>query len=118
MGAVNTVTFIDNNRRFVSTSDDKTIRMWEFGIQAQAKYIADPSMHAISSAVLAPNGKWWLGQSMDNQIVTYSGERGRRAGCPWWRRAAGAVAMPAVMVGCLAAWLACRSGGMGLAGWL
>lgn len=75
LGAVNTVTFIDNNRRFVSTSDDKTIRMWEFGIQAQAKYIADPSMHAISSAVLSPNGKWWLGQSMDNQIVTYSADR-------------------------------------------
>ncbi|EFN53026.1 hypothetical protein CHLNCDRAFT_32300 [Chlorella variabilis] len=75
LAAVNTVTFIDQNRRFVSTSDDKTIRMWEYGIQAQAKYIADPSMHAISYACTSPNDKWWVGQSMDNQIVTYSADR-------------------------------------------
>lgn len=31
-GAVNTITFIDQNRRFVSTSDDKSIRIWEYGI--------------------------------------------------------------------------------------
>ena len=35
LGAVNTVTFVDENRRFVSTSDDKTIRVWEFGIPVQ-----------------------------------------------------------------------------------
>lgn len=75
LAAVNTVTFIDQNRRFVSTSDDKTIRMWEYGIQAQAKYIADPAMHAISYATTSPNNKWWVGQSMDNQIVTYSADR-------------------------------------------
>lgn len=75
LAAVNTVTFIDQNRRFVSTSDDKTIRMWEYGIQAQAKYIADPAMHAISSACVSPNEKWWVGQSADNQIVTYTADR-------------------------------------------
>lgn len=52
--------------------DDKSIRVWEFGVPVQAKYIADPSMHAISAAALTPNGKWWLGQSADNHIVTYS----------------------------------------------
>jgi pre-mRNA-processing factor 17 len=41
--------------------------VWEFGIPVQVKYIADPSMHAISSVSLTPNGKWWCGQSMDNQ---------------------------------------------------
>ncbi len=35
LGAVNTVTFVDDNRRFVSTSDDKTVRVWEFGIPVQ-----------------------------------------------------------------------------------
>ncbi|PRW45460.1 pre-mRNA-processing factor 17-like isoform X1 [Chlorella sorokiniana] len=75
LGAINTVTFIDQNRRFVTTSDDKTIRMWEYGIQAQAKYIADPSMHAIATAAVTPNQKWWCGQSMDNTIVTYSADR-------------------------------------------
>jgi len=72
LAAVNSLTFIDENRRFISTSDDKSIRVWEFGIPVQVKYIADPSMHAISTATVTQNGKWWLGQSADNQIVTYS----------------------------------------------
>ena len=28
---------------------------------------ADPSFHAISAACTSPNGKWWVGQSQDNQ---------------------------------------------------
>jgi WD40 repeat protein len=28
LGGVNTITFCDENRRFVTTSDDKTIRVW------------------------------------------------------------------------------------------
>ena len=30
LGAVNTVTFVDRNKRIVSTSDDKSIRAWEW----------------------------------------------------------------------------------------
>lgn len=30
LGAVNTITFVDLNRRFVSTSDDKSLRVWEW----------------------------------------------------------------------------------------
>lgn len=30
LGAVNTITFVDENRRFVSTSDDKSLRVWEW----------------------------------------------------------------------------------------
>ncbi|XP_051954498.1 pre-mRNA-processing factor 17-like [Xyrauchen texanus] len=29
LGAVNTITFVDENRRFVSTSNDKSLRVWE-----------------------------------------------------------------------------------------
>lgn len=91
LGAVNTVTFVDNNRRFVSTSDDKTIRVWDWGVPVVIKYVADPSMHSVPSATIHPSGtngpgawapishptasllgQWWLGQSLDNQIVVYS----------------------------------------------
>lgn len=72
LGAVNTITFVDEGRRFVSTSDDKTIRVWEFGIPVQIKYIADPSMHSIPAVTLSPNQSYFLGQSLDNQVVTYS----------------------------------------------
>ena len=30
LGSVNSVTFVDENRRFVSTSDDKSLRVWEW----------------------------------------------------------------------------------------
>ena len=30
--AVNSITFIDEGRRFVSSSDDKSLRLWEYGI--------------------------------------------------------------------------------------
>jgi WD40 repeat protein len=30
LGAVNSITFVDQNRRFVSTSDDKSLRVWEW----------------------------------------------------------------------------------------
>lgn len=37
LSAVNTITFVDEGRRFVSTSDDKTIRVWELGIPVQVR---------------------------------------------------------------------------------
>jgi len=47
LGAVNTLTFVDEGRRFVSSSDDKSIRVWEYGIPVVMKYIADPTMHSM-----------------------------------------------------------------------
>lgn len=35
-------------------------------------------MQAISSASISHSGKWWIGQSLDNQIVTYSGDQRTR----------------------------------------
>ena len=61
LAAVNTVTFVDEGRRFVSTSDDKTIRVWEFGIPVQIKYIADPSLHSIPAVAVHPNKQWFIG---------------------------------------------------------
>lgn len=73
LGAVNTITFVDEGRRFVTTSDDKSIRVWEYGIPVQIKYIADPAMHSIPAVTLSPNGQWLIGQSLDNQVQTWTG---------------------------------------------
>ncbi|KAG5679182.1 hypothetical protein PVAND_008771 [Polypedilum vanderplanki] len=72
LGAVNTITFVDDNRRFVTTSDDKSMRVWEWDIPVDMKYIADPSMHSMPSVTLSPNGKWLACQSLDNKIVIFS----------------------------------------------
>ncbi|GLC42328.1 hypothetical protein PLESTB_000659000 [Pleodorina starrii] len=77
LGPVNSVTFIDDGRQFVSTSDDKTIRVWEFGIPVQIKYIADPSMHSMPVVAKHPSNNYLLMQSLDNQVLTYMIKDGR-----------------------------------------
>ncbi|KAG7331676.1 hypothetical protein KOW79_005645 [Hemibagrus wyckioides] len=74
LGAVNTITFVDDNRRFVSTSDDKSLRVWEWDIPVDFKYIAEPSMHSMPAVTLSPNGKWLACQSMDNQILIFGAQ--------------------------------------------
>lgn len=44
LGPVNTITFVDNNRKFASTSDDKKVFLWEYGIPIVVKHISDPEM--------------------------------------------------------------------------
>lgn len=56
LGAVNTITFVDENRRFVTTSDDKSLRVWEWNIPVDMKYIADPTMHSMPAVTPSPNG--------------------------------------------------------------
>jgi WD40 repeat protein len=72
MGAVNAITFVDDNKRFVSSSDDKVLRVWEYGIPVVIKYVSDPTMHSMPVTRLHPNGKWLACQSMDNNIFVYS----------------------------------------------
>ncbi|XP_038713980.1 pre-mRNA-processing factor 17-like isoform X2 [Tripterygium wilfordii] len=72
LGAVNTITFVDNNRRFVTSSDDKSLRVWEYGIPVVIKYISEPHMHSMPAISLHPNSNWLAAQSLDNQILIYS----------------------------------------------
>ncbi|CAH8580306.1 unnamed protein product [Dicrocoelium dendriticum] len=72
LGAVNAVAFVDNNRRFVSTSDDKSLRVWEWDIPVDFKYLADPSLHSMPAVTVSPNGKYLLCQSLDNQLVVFN----------------------------------------------
>ena len=60
LGSVNTITFVDDNRRFVTTSDDKSLRVWEWDTPVDMKYIAEPNMHSMPFVTLHPNGegKW------------------------------------------------------------
>lgn len=79
LGPINTLVFVDENRRFMSTSDDKSLRAWEYGIPVPIKFIADPSMFALTRAAPHPSGKYVAYQSADNQIVVYAaGEKFRQ----------------------------------------
>ena len=72
LGPVNTLTYCDADRRFISTSDDKSIRAWEYGIPVPIKFIAEPHMYPLVRSSPHPSGKYVAFQSADNQIVVYS----------------------------------------------
>mmetsp|Transcript_24662 Transcript_24662/g.33817 ORF Transcript_24662/g.33817 Transcript_24662/m.33817 type:complete len:608 (-) Transcript_24662:351-2174(-) len=70
--AVNSLLFCDDGRRFVSTSDDKKVLVWEWNIPVPMKYISDPSMHSIPTTALHPWHAHWVAQSLENEIHVYA----------------------------------------------
>ena len=72
LAAVNSLAFIDEGRRFVSSSDDKALRVWEFGIPVTIKLVADPGMHSQPRMATHPTAPWLVTQSLDNTVVVYS----------------------------------------------
>jgi WD40 repeat protein len=40
LGPVNTITFVEENRRMVTTSDDQSVRIWEWDVPVDTKSIA------------------------------------------------------------------------------
>ena len=66
LGPVNTITFVDENRRFVTTSDDKTIRAWDFDVPVVIKYIAEPHMHSMPAVTLHPSSMSVLDNSLSD----------------------------------------------------
>jgi pre-mRNA-processing factor 17 len=70
--SVNSLCFFDQGRRFLSTSDDKKILCWEYGVPVPTKYIADPDMYSIPAVAMHPSEEFVVGQSMDNRVVVYS----------------------------------------------
>ncbi|KAK5132089.1 hypothetical protein LTR08_000339 [Meristemomyces frigidus] len=72
LGPINTITFTDANRRFLTTSDDKSLRAWEYNIPVPIKLISDPSMFALTASVAHPTKPAVLMQSADNTIKVYN----------------------------------------------
>lgn len=73
LGAINSLTIIEDNKRFMSTADDKTVRFWDWQINIPVKFISDPSQHSIPKAVVYPGGSFIALQSMDNSVHVIQG---------------------------------------------
>lgn len=84
--AVNTITFFDEGRKFVSTGDDKAVRVWDFDVPVSIKSMAEPDMQSMPAAALHPDGQHLVFQSLDNRLITYTcagdkfAQRGRKFG--------------------------------------
>ncbi|ELR13923.1 EH-binding protein, putative [Acanthamoeba castellanii str. Neff] len=72
LGPVNALEFIDEGRRFISSSDDKSLRVWEWGIPVEIKEIREPYLHSMPVMAPHPTDPWIITQSMDNQILVVS----------------------------------------------
>lgn len=72
LGPITSLTFINENRLFVSSSEDNSLRVWEYGIPVETKIVSEPWMHSMPAITPHPNGNNILCQSLDNQILVYN----------------------------------------------
>lgn len=71
LAPVNTITFVEDGARMLTSSDDKKILLWEWDIGVPIKYISDPTLHSMPVVTLHPSLKYWVGQGLDNEIKVY-----------------------------------------------
>lgn len=71
LGTINSITFLET-KRFISTSEDKTVRVWDLQINIPVKLISDPSLHSMPVTRIHPQNKYFAAQSMDNTIMVFS----------------------------------------------
>lgn len=73
LGAINSLLVVENNKRFLSTSDDKSVRIWDWQIDSPVKVISDPTQHSMPVAALHPDQDFIALQSMDNTVQVIHG---------------------------------------------
>ncbi|KAL6940645.1 hypothetical protein ACO0QE_004557 [Hanseniaspora vineae] len=65
------IEFFPDGSKFISTSEDKTVRIWNTGINITIKHISDTNQYAMPFVKIHPSHKMFLTQGMDNVIRTY-----------------------------------------------
>lgn len=73
LGAINSLLVVDDSKRFLSTSDDKSVRIWDWQIDSPVKVISDPTQHSMPVAALHPDQDFIALQSMDNTVQVVHG---------------------------------------------
>ncbi|TID26247.1 hypothetical protein CANINC_002779 [Pichia inconspicua] len=73
--AVTWIEFLNDGKQFITSSDDRSLKIWDIRINMPVKYIQDPKQQAIPIVKKHPIAHRFVGQSMDNQIVTFHSEK-------------------------------------------
>ncbi|KAI2507804.1 beta-propeller repeat [Fragilaria crotonensis] len=75
LAPVNAILFVeDHGTKMITSSDDKKVLVWEWDIGVPIKYISDPTMHSMPTMTLHPSHQFFVGQSLDNQIVVFQAQ--------------------------------------------
>lgn len=71
LDSIKSLTFFKDGKKFLSTSDDKSVRIWELGINIPIKFISDPTQFSMPKSKIYPSGKYFGTQAMNNKIMIY-----------------------------------------------
>ncbi|CDO95055.1 unnamed protein product [Kluyveromyces dobzhanskii CBS 2104] len=71
-GSILALKFFPNGKKLISSSEDKTVRIWENQINIPIKQISGTAQHSMPWIDINPQGQSFCTQSMDNTIYTYS----------------------------------------------
>ncbi|EGV61348.1 WD40 repeat-like protein [Yamadazyma tenuis ATCC 10573] len=75
VGSINALCVIQHGNKFLSSSDDKSIRIWSWGINIPVKTVTHPTQYAVSSALCVPPSEEYIAlQNMNNAIQVIDGE--------------------------------------------
>ena len=72
--SVNFLMAVDSNKRFLSTSDDKSVRIWDWQINIPIKIISEPDLHSIPRGIVSRNFGEIALQSMASSIDVVQGQ--------------------------------------------
>jgi len=71
LGPVSAVSFCEDGKKFITSSDDRKIFVWNWGIPVVDKYVSSSQAHAVPAVSVHPSGSSFACQSMSNSIVVY-----------------------------------------------
>ncbi|CCC70818.1 hypothetical protein NCAS_0F03340 [Naumovozyma castellii] len=72
MSSILALKFFPDGSKFISSSEDKTVRIWDNQVNVPIKQISDTTQYSMPSIDIHPDKKNFCAQSMDNTIYTYS----------------------------------------------
>ena len=77
LSSINTLIWIDEGRRFISTSTDLSLRAWEDQVNVPIRILSDPTMHSLSR-VCARGDRTVLYMAANSQILAYDTQKVRQ----------------------------------------